>query len=339
MRTASLISVVVPAYNAEKSIAGCLTALLEQKPVGVNYEIIVVNDGSVDRTAAVATQLNVRVLSQPHQGPAVARNTGAAAAQGEILLFIDADCTATPEWLQEMVLPFNEREVAGVKGAYRTLQRSIAARFAQIEFEERYRRLQQRPCIDFVDTYSAGFRREAFEAAGGFDPGFPVANHEDVDLSYRLDHLGYQLRFNPKAIVYHSHPDTIGKYLRVKFWRGYWRLVVYRRFPRKAAADSYTPQTLKAQVLLVYLIGIGLLFGGIDARWLWVPLSLIGVGCVTMGSFLQAAVRKDIVVGCLSPALLWLRAMAIAAGMAWAIIGLLLRKPMFRMRGLRTDER
>src|SRR5438270_189444 len=85
-----------------------------------------------------------------------------------------------------------------------------------------------------AQTYPAAFRRAAFLAAGGFDERFPTANNEDVELSYRLAAQGARLVFAPTARVYHTHPATLGRYLRVKFGRGYWRTLVYRMYPGKA---------------------------------------------------------------------------------------------------------
>ena len=128
------------------------------------------------------------------------------------------------------------------------------ARFAQVEFEERFDMLKRVGTIDMVDTYSAGFRKEIFLKMGGFDTSFPVANNEDTEFSYRMSKLGYRMVFNPDAIVYHlNHPDTIRKYARLKFWRGYWRMVVYKKFPDKMLKDTYTPQTLKLQILFLFL--------------------------------------------------------------------------------------
>ena len=152
-------------------------------------------------------------------------------AQGEIILFTDSDCVPSDNWISEMVKPFEDKEVVAVKGAYKTRQKSITARFAQLEFEERFEMLKKAESIDMVDTYSAGYRKDIFLLMGGFDPYFPVANNEDTELSYRMSKLGYKMVFNPDAIVYHlNHPSSIKRYARLKFWRGYWRTVVYKRF-------------------------------------------------------------------------------------------------------------
>jgi cellulose synthase/poly-beta-1,6-N-acetylglucosamine synthase-like glycosyltransferase len=244
-----MITVVIPAYNAEATLPACLSALrLQSQPAD---EILVVDDGSSDDTALVARRLGAAVSQQQHQGPAEARNLGIQLARGEIVLFTDADCEPCLDWVEQMVQPLADPTVSGVKGVYRTRQKQVVARLVQCEFAERYGLLDRSPTIDFVDTHAAAFRTSALREVGGFNPTF--IGNEDVDLSYRLAQAGYRLVFNRRAVVYHQHPATWGRYMRLKVTRGYWRMMAYRRHPGKALRDSYTPQILKAQVLLVFL--------------------------------------------------------------------------------------
>jgi glycosyltransferase involved in cell wall biosynthesis len=114
---------------------------------------VVVNDGSTDNTATVVqTFAGVRLINQANAGPAAARNRGASEATGAIILFTDDDCIPMAGWLDAMLAPFVDPEVVGTKGVYRTRQNSIAARFVQIEYEDRYRMMARFPYIDFIDT-------------------------------------------------------------------------------------------------------------------------------------------------------------------------------------------
>ncbi|MBI2467114.1 MAG: glycosyltransferase family 2 protein [Candidatus Rokubacteria bacterium] len=92
-----LASVVIPAYDAEATLPACLAALARQSLAPERFEVIVVDDGSTDATAQVAERAGVRVVRLPaNAGPAAARNRGAQAARGEVLVFTDADCEPTP---------------------------------------------------------------------------------------------------------------------------------------------------------------------------------------------------------------------------------------------------
>src|SRR6185437_16896605 len=112
-----------------------------------------------------------------------------------------------------MLAPFDDPETVGVKGAYRTRQKHIVARFVQVEYEDRYRRMAKFSNIDFIDTYSAAFRRDKFLEARGFDTNFPVACAEDAELSYRMSACGWRMEFAPEAIVYHTHTATVSRRL------------------------------------------------------------------------------------------------------------------------------
>jgi len=317
------VSVVVPVFNSENTVKRCLEALFSQSFPERLYEVIVVDDGSNDSTPSVVKAFPVKYIRQENAGPASARNRGAQAARGEIILFTDADCVPRRDWIGEMTRPFEmDPEVAAVKGAYVTEQQSIAARFAQIEFEERFKLLSRAETIDMVDTYSAGFRRDVFLAAGGFDTSFPAANNEDTELSYRLSKEGRKMVFNPRAVVCHlGHPDSVPAYARLKFWRGYWRMAVYRRFPEKALKDRYTPQSLKFEILALCLLVVGALaFPVFPGPGLLMAGLSLTVFFILATPFAVSAAAKDPAVGLLSPLLLLVRAAAIGAGALWGLL-------------------
>ncbi len=259
-------SVVIPAYNAEGTLPATLAALAAQSVPRGEVEVIVVDDGSRDGTAACARAAGVTCLQQPNAGPAAARNNGARAARGDLLLFTDADCIPAPTWIEEMARPFADPAVSGAQGAYRSAQTGLAPRFAQAEFEFRYTYTQRFPTLDLIATYSAAYRRTVFLEAGGFDTSFPVADNEDTEFSYRLVQAGHQLVFAPKALVQHRHQPSLRRYLRLKYRRGYWRMIVYRRYPDKAVRDRYTPALIKLETLAMAGSFAALPLGLLDLR-------------------------------------------------------------------------
>ncbi|MBI5194986.1 MAG: glycosyltransferase [Nitrospirae bacterium] len=317
-----LYSVIIPAYNAEGTIRKCLDALEKQNIPGDDYEVIVVDDGSIDKTPEIVKRFPVKYFPQPNKGPASARNRGAGEAKGEIILFTDADCVPQESWIKEMIMPFKDPAVIAVKGAYKTNQKSLTARFAQAEFEERFEMLKKADSIDMVDTYSAAFRKPAFLSFGGFDPSFPVANNEDTELSYKMSRAGCKMVFNPAAIVFHlKHPDTIKKYARLKFWRGYWRIIVYKRYPDKMFKDSYTPQTLKLQIFSLLLLLTSLPLIWLQPR-LMSCFFIVVILLFMLSSlpFTMLAAKNDLTVAVLSPFFLSVRAASLGLG---AVFGFL----------------
>jgi len=319
-------SVIIPVHNGEATIGACLEALLNQTVPKEDYEVIVVDDGSTDATAQVVKGYGVRLLTQPHRGPAAARNLGAAHARGQILLFTDADCQPTPNWIEEMTRPFADPEVVGAKGTYLTRQRALVARFVQIEYEDRYDRMAKRENIDFIDTYSAAYRRDVFLANGGFDTTFPTASVEDQEFSFRLARKGYRLVFVPAARVYHHHDATLGEYVRRKFYIGFWKALLTRWHPERLISDAHTPQVLKVQMILMALALAGLPLAILWPRALGFSGGMGFLFLLTTLPFTLKAARKDLTVALASPFLLAVRALALGAGFAWGKLRFLGRK-------------
>lgn len=310
-----MISVVIPAYNAATTLGSCLEALLAQVPQCAQpVEVIVVDDGSRDDTAALARACGVTVIEQANQGPAAARNAGVQHAGGDIVLFTDSDCVPAAGWLQAMSAALAGPDVVGVKGAYLTRQRALVARFVQIEYEDRYDRMRRAPSIDFIDTYSAGYRRDVFLENQGFDTIFATASVEDQEFSFRLAQKGYRLVFVPAARVFHQHDQTLREYVRRKFYIGYYKALLTRWLPERLVKDSHTPQVLKVQMGLVLLLVAALVVAPFWQVALDAVLGLVLVFLATTVPFTLKALRKDMAVGLAAPFLLLVRAAALAAG-------------------------
>jgi cellulose synthase/poly-beta-1,6-N-acetylglucosamine synthase-like glycosyltransferase len=313
-------TVIIPAYNAATTLGECLSALNAQTVERDRYEVIVVDDGSHDATSDVAAEHGARLVRQQNAGQAAARNHGVQDAQGAIVAFTDADCAPAPTWLAEMVAPFADAGIAGTKGVYRTRQRSLAARFAQIEYEERYAHMRRVRYIDFVDTYAAAYRRNVFLDNGGFDTSFPGdSSGEDQELSFRLAERGYKMVFVPSAIVFHRHPPTVAAYARRKYKTGYWKALVLRLHPRKAVRDTHTPASLKAQMALVALTLPVIVIGAALGLVLPFVVVMAILLAASYAPFTIQAWRKDRAVGLVSPFLLTVRAVALGTGLLMGI--------------------
>ncbi len=319
-------SVIVPAYQAADTLPACLAALSEQTIRHEDYEVIVIDDGSTDETAGVARAAGVTTIVQPHAGAATARNRGAAAGRGELLLFTDADCAPIPGWIEALSTPFTDSEVAGAKGAYLTRQRDLVARFTQLEYEDRYDRMAGSERIDFIDTYSAAYRRDIFLLNGGFDSSFLI--DEDQEFSFRLAEKGYKLVFVPAAHVYHQHNQTLAQYIRRKFRIGMWKVRVTRQHPTQVANDSHTPESLKAQLLLA-AVGLTALIvtavaSSVIRRAWWPGLMTALLSFVTFEltalPLLSKIARRDLSALPAAIGLVWVRALALGVGFAVGLV-------------------
>ena len=270
------ISIIVPAKNASCTISVCLDALLHQQDLRflADFEIILVDDGSTDDTALIGEARGVRVIRQQNAGPAAASNSGAKAATGEILLFTDSDCIPQNDWCLQMLRPFEDPEVVGVKGAYLCTEENAVARFVQQEFEYKYQRMARLSKIDFIDTYAAAYRRSIFLENGGFEERFPVPSVEDQEFSFRLTRKGYKLVFQPSARVSHPHDLNFSQYAQRKWGIGYWKAFMLRWLPEKTLSDTYTPPSQRLQILILAILLLSLFFGFFQ-KWLWIGSGLL----------------------------------------------------------------
>ncbi|MBP9853996.1 MAG: glycosyltransferase [Candidatus Omnitrophica bacterium] len=235
----SRISVVVPAYNCEKTIARCIECILGQShPVD---EIIIVDDGSTDRTAEIIKAFKtVQYVHQLNSGPASARNTGARQATGEFIFFTDSDCAPDKDWISLTIKHFSNASVAVVSGSYGIGNpESRLARCIHQEIIFRHQHLMPSYPKSF-GSYNFGIRKEVFDQVGRFNESYRRASGEDNDLSYKILAHGYKIYFEPASIVDHIHPTKVIKYLKEQFRHGFWRVKMYMQHPNMAKGDDYT---------------------------------------------------------------------------------------------------
>ena len=329
-----LISIIIPAYNSEKTIGKTIESLLKQNYSKKNYEIIIVDDDSSDNTQDTILKFKqVRLIKQNHKGPATARNLGARNAKGDILLFTDADCILDKNWIKEMVKPFTNPEIIGVSGTYKTLNNdNFMARFIGYEIEERHERMKRQKFIDFIGTFSAAYRKKIFLKFGGFDTRFKTSSGEDPELSYRIDKAGLKMVFQPKAIVFHPHPNSLWKYLKQKYKRAVWRNLMYwGKHKEKIMSDSYTSKSMFLQIFLsglVFLISLSLIIlkFSITFSSLLFFVSLFTLTIIFNIKFLTFLLRKEKTIAFLSPFILILRNSVVILGIFEGLLKYALRK-------------
>ncbi len=269
-----MISLIIPVRNGAKTIQNCVRAALNQQGLEEAHEVIVVDDGSTDGTADLVEPMDVLLVRQPSLGKSAARNAGVQRASGDILAFTDADCEPDPHWLQVLTAPFQKADIVGVKGAYLTRQRSLVSRFVQLEHESKYERLRRQGHIDFIDTYSAAYRRDVFLQNQGFDPALEM--NQDQELSFRLARKGYLMVFAPQAVVYHQHVESLWAYFVRKYRIGYWKAFMLRWLPEKTLSDSYTLPSQRWQIALLGLAALALLAGfWWSQAWVVMALALL----------------------------------------------------------------
>jgi glycosyltransferase involved in cell wall biosynthesis len=227
-----MVSVVICAYDAERTMRDCLDSL--RRLDYPNFEVIIVDDGSRDRTALISMDFpEFRLIRQPNKGLAVARNVGMAAARGEIIAYTDSDCVVDPHWLTLMVRSMVENNFDGCGGPNYAphengwIEASCAASPGA-------------PCHVLVAEdraeHLAGcnmlFAKSALAKIGGFDPQFTSAG-DDVDICWRMLAAGFKLGFSPAAFVWHFRRNTVKAYYGQQ--RGYGRAeaMLYPKYPER----------------------------------------------------------------------------------------------------------
>lgn len=209
------VAVVVPVRNGATTIDTCLEALCAVDWPRERVELVVVDNGSTDGTAARVRRHPVRLLHE-HSRPSsyLARNRGVAATRAEILAFTDADCVPDRGWIRALAAPLADPGVGGVAGAIEAWRAESAVERWQARRALLAGRAFRHPVLPFAQTANAAYRRDAFVAAGGFDPDLVFGG--DLDFSWRLQRCtGRRLAWAPDAIVRHRHRTT---------WSGLYRL-------------------------------------------------------------------------------------------------------------------
>ena len=208
-------SVVIATRDRVRSLDRLFGALERQAHEGVEFEVVLVDDGSRDGTAETVSRFAARKICplryirlEASRGPAVARNRGWRAARAPIIAFTDDDCQPESGWLAAGLAEFSDG-IGVVQG------RTQAQPGAEGYGEHFSRTMEAREEDGHYPTCNIFYRREALERAGGFDEGFRHACGEDTDLAWRVKGLGYESRFSAGALVIHEvRPPSFGIFLR-----------------------------------------------------------------------------------------------------------------------------
>ena len=201
-------SVVVCSYNGAKTLDRCLTSLKEINYP--SYEVILVDDGSTDNTQEIAASHNwVKNVRQENKGLSFARNVGAHASCGDVIVYTDSDCMADPDWLYYLMGTLLSGDYAGVGGpnisppAENWVQACVSAAPGGPNHV-----LLTDVVAEHIPGCNMAFHRWAFDQVGGFDPEYRKAG-DDVDFCWRLQQSGGVIAFSPAAIVWHYRRFTL----------------------------------------------------------------------------------------------------------------------------------
>lgn len=216
-----LFSIVIPTYRRPEQLTACLRAVMRLEYPRERFEVLVVDDGSTEPPEALVrsfrSHIDVTLLTQPHAGPAQARNTGAAHAKGAFLAFTDDDCAPAPTWLQALAARFAIAPYCAIGGrTLNALPYNLYSTTSQliIDFVYAYYNADANQARFFASNNLA-LPTDHFRANGGFDPTFTTS--EDRELCDRLLFSGYRMIYASEAVVYHAHALTFRTFWRQHF--------------------------------------------------------------------------------------------------------------------------
>jgi glycosyltransferase involved in cell wall biosynthesis len=261
------VSVVVAARNAEATVGDCAASLLALRYPTSLLEIVFVDNGSADGTRRILAGFGDAfvIAEERRRGPAAARNTGIRRAGGDVIALVDADSTADPDWLEELVPPLGDPTVGIVGGT--TLARrpaNGAELFGEAIHDQAKAILHWRP--PYVASGNWAGRRSVLDEVGLFDE--LLLRGSDVDFSYRVLQAGYRLAFSPGAVVYHRNERSLAGLFREGWVHGRHGITIARRYaqlieeaglrPREPAAPGApapSPHRHARRFRLAFLLG------------------------------------------------------------------------------------
>ena len=268
-------SVIIPARNEAHTIARLIQAVLEQAPPDWNVEVLLVDDGSTDDTAAVARAAGARVLELGDRAgggnPAVGRNRGARAAVGDPLIFLDADCLPAPGWLGRLVA--GHQAGAAVVGGSLDLPAGLSF-MARCDYYCGWYHVHSRRPGGEVPNHPPGnlsVRRDAFAQTSGFTEQQPVAYaHEELGWQSAVLDRGGHIVFDPRAIVYHYNRPGFRNLLRRNYRWG------FSAIESKAQSRSARFAWIYRYPALLVIAGLPLAVGSAGyILWCWVRAGVL----------------------------------------------------------------
>ncbi len=292
-----IISIITPSYNRVDELKYLYNSLQEQSVDLKLLEFIVSDDGSTDSTQETVKHWQaesifpIKFISQENQGPGAARNHGLENSEGELILFIDSDCEAHPDWIQTIYEEYlNDSFDAcggpdGAKDDFTTLQKAIDFAMTSFITTGGMRGHSEKMMAKFFPrTHNMGIKRSVYEKVGGFGD---LRHGQDIELSNRIRKSGARIKFLIDAVVYHRRRTSIKQFFKQVFNWGVARINLGKIDPSMLEPIHFLPS-------LATLFGFSIVG---TALYLNFPLNqlllLIFIPLVLLSLF-GAAKKKDL---------------------------------------------
>ena len=230
-------SIIIPALNEAENLTRNLPGVCQQ--MGPSDQLIVVDNGSSDDSAAIAKRFGAQVVHEPVRGRSQARNRGIRTAAGELLVFLDADCRPSSDWLRYLLEPFGTPNIGCVGGEIRLHYdvKELGAYLSskghlsqEVNFNHRF--------LPYAGSGNVAFRRQVIDQIGGFDEG--LYSGHDADICWRMQlETQYKIVLAAEAAVDHFQSLTLYALARQKRRHAYGAVLLYKKYRR--GRDSERP--------------------------------------------------------------------------------------------------
>jgi len=228
MSTPLTVTLAIPCFNAESFILSALESVKSQSVTP--RQILIIDDGSRDNTRKIVAELPdiELIVHKENRGIGASRNSSWQAATGDIIVFMDADCIADPQFIEKLLSLYTDDSIAGVGG------RGIES--IQENFFDRWRKEilfqhwgdSYRQDVHFLFGLCSSYRRKVLKEINGFDPLFQVSG-EDMDIGFRIHKAGYKLAYTPGAIVHHQRRDHATSIEKMAYRHCFWGFLAQRK--------------------------------------------------------------------------------------------------------------
>jgi len=248
------VSVVVCTRNGAKTLDQTLAGLARLDYP--DFEVIVVDDGSTDDTPRIARKHEVKLISTPHRGLSMARNTGLEAATGQIIAYLDDDAWPDEHWLMYLAEAFAQTTHAGIGGPnIAPLGDGVVAESVARSPGNPTHVLLTDRLAEHIPGCNMAFRTDCLRAIGGFDPQFTIAG-DDVDVCWRIQERGWTLGFTAGAMVWHHRRNSIRRFWKQQYNYGAAEGQLERKWPQRYTAGGHVAWTGR-----LYDQGLAWIFG------------------------------------------------------------------------------
>jgi len=208
-------SVIIPAYNEEKYLPGCLDSLCNMDYPKDCVEVIVVDNGSTDRTREIAETYKVTILRDDTKNVSGLRNLGARRSKGDILAFVDADCIVSKDWLKNAAKYFDDTETAAWGAPPALPEDSTWVQRTWYLVRQKEKDIQE---VDWLESMNLFVRKDQFLFVNGFNE--TLVTCEDVDFCYRIREYGRIISDSMLRVVHLGEARTLREFIKKEIWRG-----------------------------------------------------------------------------------------------------------------------